>query len=509
MARPKFILAVLALVGTAMLGLIVHRATAPGVVSLEQSAAAGTAEDAAMAKYEKQTHDDDQQVMANAARMNDRWGGTFKNGVASNTWKGTPWGKYDDAVARRGKQMLAQVPAKEDAEDASMESYDAKHPDVVKVEAEEEKEEDAEQTKRASEDASSEDIGDSSEEDMDDDKAENPLDAPATAGVGSEEEGEEAVDGVRKADVATDPILTDSDAGDFEVEKQKVLSLSQSIADCAASCDGEDGCIAACKDVAKPSSLVGEDNGAGTQKKASVKSVKYVEEWQLQQAKAISDCKKSCRDSACKRSCEDPSALPAAPEPTEDSFKEVPVESGSGEDKEVEEVAGNGHDDKEEAGSSVVESAARTEDLAEAGALKQHRIKRAMPAFVAEAAYSASKDLHKSKTPTAQKVAYWEGLGSVKDRQMSTGRSLKNPAMPGPPRAASVAAAAQRTTQLEQINATPFYEGSTVRERNGGNPYAAGWSKVGGTNLDQVYKGIDAQLQPLAQQYPYLRSVRH
>jgi hypothetical protein len=53
--------------------------------------------------------------------------------VRSNTWKGTPWGKYDDAVARRGKQMLAQVPAKEDAEDASMESYDAKHPDVVKV----------------------------------------------------------------------------------------------------------------------------------------------------------------------------------------------------------------------------------------------------------------------------------------------------------------------------------------------------------------------------------------
>jgi hypothetical protein len=61
----------------------------------------------------------------------------------------------------------------------------------------------------------------------------------------------------------------------------------------------------------------------------------------------------------------------------------------------------------------------------------------------------------------------------------------------------------------EQINATPFYEGSTVEERNGGNPYAAGWNKVGGTNLDQVYKGIDAQLQPLAQQYPYLRSVRH
>jgi len=53
--------------------------------------------------------------------------------VRSNTWKGTPWGKYDDAVAKRGKQMLAQVPAKEDAEDASMESYDAKHPDIVKV----------------------------------------------------------------------------------------------------------------------------------------------------------------------------------------------------------------------------------------------------------------------------------------------------------------------------------------------------------------------------------------
>ena len=34
---------------------------------------------------------------------------------------------------------------------------------------------------------------------------------------------------------------------------------------------------------------------------------------------------------------------------------------------------------------------------------------------------------------------------------MSTGRSLKNPAMPAPPKAASVAAAAQRTTQLAQV----------------------------------------------------------
>lgn len=241
-------------------------------------------------------------------------------------------------------------------------------------------------------------------DDMEDVKAENPLDAPATAGVGSEMEGEEAVDGVRKDVAETDPMMTDTDVGDFEDEKPKVLSLSQSIADCAASCDGEAGCIAACKDVAKPSSLLGEDNAAGTQKKASVKSVKYVEEWQVQQAKAISDCKKSCHDSACRSSCENPDALPPAPEPTAESFKEVPVESDSSEDEEVEAVAGNGHAGAEKAGGSVVESAARTEDLAEAGALKQHRIKKAMPAFVAKAAYSASRDLHKSKTPIAQKV---------------------------------------------------------------------------------------------------------
>lgn len=34
---------------------------------------------------------------------------------------------------------------------------------------------------------------------------------------------------------------------------------------------------------------------------------------------------------------------------------------------------------------------------------------------------------------------------------MSVGRSLRNPAMPGPPKAATVAAAAQRTTQLDQV----------------------------------------------------------
>ncbi len=83
-----------------------------------------------MAQYEADQRAADQDTMLNAAKMNAKWGGSFKHGVGSNTWKNTPWAKYDDAVKPRKIQMLAQMPSKalEEAADRSMEAYDSKHP---------------------------------------------------------------------------------------------------------------------------------------------------------------------------------------------------------------------------------------------------------------------------------------------------------------------------------------------------------------------------------------------
>jgi hypothetical protein len=82
-----------------------------------------------MAKYEADQRASDEETVKNAAKMNAKWGGTFKHGIGSNTWKNTPWAKYDDAVKSRKNQMLAQVPSKSSmvADDKSMEAYDDKH----------------------------------------------------------------------------------------------------------------------------------------------------------------------------------------------------------------------------------------------------------------------------------------------------------------------------------------------------------------------------------------------
>jgi hypothetical protein len=102
-----------------------------------------------MAKYEADQRASDEDTMKNAAKMNAKWGGTFKDGIGSNTWKNTPWAKYD-AVKGRTHQMLAQMPTKSNilADEKSMESYDVKHESPEDEVAKVDKEQDEEVEKR-------------------------------------------------------------------------------------------------------------------------------------------------------------------------------------------------------------------------------------------------------------------------------------------------------------------------------------------------------------------------
>mmetsp|Transcript_49714 Transcript_49714/g.130764 ORF Transcript_49714/g.130764 Transcript_49714/m.130764 type:complete len:361 (-) Transcript_49714:114-1196(-) len=108
--------------------------------------------------------------------------------------------------------------------------------------------------------------------------------------------------------------------------------------------------------------------------------------------------------------------------------------------------------------------------------------------------------------PVKQKEFFWQGLGDATELSTSKGRSEK------PIDAPESRSAADRapTEMLFQENASPYYiDKAAGQEQDGGNPYAAGWDKVRGTNLNQVDAAINDQLQPLAQEYPYLRAIRH
>lgn len=109
-----------------------------------------------------------------------------------------------------------------------------------------------------------------------------------------------------------DPIMVDSDDGDFEDEKPKKMSLSESIAACTSSCKGSKGCVDACNNVMKSPQAV-------MQKKMRVK---HVEEWQVQKSQIIAKCKKACSDAKCDASCEDPANVPV-PKATARSFEQV------------------------------------------------------------------------------------------------------------------------------------------------------------------------------------------
>jgi hypothetical protein len=48
------------------------------------------------------------------------------------------------------------------------------------------------------------------------------------------------------------------------------------------------------------------------------------------------------------------------------------------------------------------------------------------------------------------------------------------------------------------------------QEQDGGNPYAKGWSQLKmNEGVDGIYKQINKNLEPLAEQYPYMRAIRH
>ncbi len=48
------------------------------------------------------------------------------------------------------------------------------------------------------------------------------------------------------------------------------------------------------------------------------------------------------------------------------------------------------------------------------------------------------------------------------------------------------------------------------QEQDGGNPYAKGWSKLKmNAGVERIYQQINQNLEPLAEQYPYMRAIRH
>jgi hypothetical protein len=48
------------------------------------------------------------------------------------------------------------------------------------------------------------------------------------------------------------------------------------------------------------------------------------------------------------------------------------------------------------------------------------------------------------------------------------------------------------------------------QEQDGGNPYAKGWSKLKmNAGVEGIYQQINQNLEPLAEQYPYMRAIRH
>jgi len=48
------------------------------------------------------------------------------------------------------------------------------------------------------------------------------------------------------------------------------------------------------------------------------------------------------------------------------------------------------------------------------------------------------------------------------------------------------------------------------QEQDGGNPYAKGWSNLKmNQGVQSVYQQINKNLEPLAEQYPGIRAIRH
>jgi hypothetical protein len=54
------------------------------------------------------------------------------------------------------------------------------------------------------------------------------------------------------------------------------------------------------------------------------------------------------------------------------------------------------------------------------------------------------------------------------------------------------------------------YGEELASQQDGGNPYAKGWRDLKmNQGVEGIYRQINKNLEPLAEQYPYLRAVRH
>uniref|UniRef100_A0A7S0NFU8 Uncharacterized protein n=1 Tax=Hanusia phi TaxID=3032 RepID=A0A7S0NFU8_9CRYP len=49
-----------------------------------------------LARFQQSKHEQDLDTVKKAAKVFSKFGGSFHDGVGTNTWKGTPWAKYDD-----------------------------------------------------------------------------------------------------------------------------------------------------------------------------------------------------------------------------------------------------------------------------------------------------------------------------------------------------------------------------------------------------------------------------
>lgn len=54
------------------------------------------------------------------------------------------------------------------------------------------------------------------------------------------------------------------------------------------------------------------------------------------------------------------------------------------------------------------------------------------------------------------------------------------------------------------------YGQELAKEQDGGNPHAKGWRDLKmNQGVEGVYQQINKNLEPLAEQYPYMRAIRH
>lgn len=172
---------------------------------------------------------------------------------------------------------------------------------------------------------------------------------------------------------------------------------------------------------------------------------------------------------------------------------------------------------------------ARTESLAEEGVKHvarhvahakhvMHKAKRGKPSWLNEfdaATFHGTEPRRDvvGAASTEQKVTFWEGIGDKKDvakQAPSSGRSTRPISM------AKKAPLMMLHQDYQEINAQPYYlpdlgaQQQQLAANNGGNPYAEGWAKLKpAKSLPELYSQISDQLQPLAQEYPYLRAIRH